>query len=57
MDLKRKIVVVTGAARGIGKTIAREFAEHGSHLALVDLLSDPLKKTAAEAATRRPCFS
>ena len=37
MELKAKTVVVTGAARGIGRAIAARFAERGASLALVDL--------------------
>lgn len=37
MDLKDKVIVITGAARGLGAAMARRLAGHGCHLALVDL--------------------
>lgn len=39
MDLKLrdKIIVVTGSARGIGKSIALEFAKEGANVALIDI--------------------
>ncbi len=45
-------VVVTGAARGIGASIARRFADEGATLALVDLLADELATTAAELGAK-----
>jgi len=36
-SLKDKVVLVTGAARGIGRGIAQAFLEQGCHLALADL--------------------
>lgn len=46
---------ITGAARGIGKAIARKLAENGADLALTDVLADDLAATANEIArdTRR----
>ena len=41
-------MVVTGAARGIGKSIAAEFAAAGSRVVIVDAVTDVLEKTAAE---------
>lgn len=35
-NLKDKVVVITGAASGIGKALATQFAKTGSHLALND---------------------
>ncbi len=49
-DLEGKIVLITGAGRGIGRAIAEEFAQQKSHLMLVDL--DPrVQETAAEIAS------
>ena len=36
IDFKEKIVAVTGAARGIGKTIAERFARQGAHVFVCD---------------------
>ena len=49
-DLEGKIVLVTGASRGIGRAIAEEFAKQKSHLMLVDI-SDSVEETAAEIAS------
>jgi 3-oxoacyl-[acyl-carrier protein] reductase len=34
MNFKQKVVLITGAARGIGRAIARQFAQHGATVAL-----------------------
>ena len=47
-DFAGKIVWITGAARGIGKAMAREFATHGASLALTDVLADELALTSDE---------
>lgn len=47
MQLQGKTVLVTGAARGLGAAMAREFAARGANLALVDLGTDPLAATLA----------
>lgn len=47
-DFAGKIVWITGAARGIGKSIAREFAACGASLALSDVLEAELAAVATE---------
>ena len=47
MGFEGKTAVVTGAARGIGLEIARQLAEGGARVVLVDVLEDQLKEAAA----------
>ena len=48
LKLDRRVVIITGAAAGIGEHSARLFAKEGAHLVLVDLAEEPLTKLAAE---------
>lgn len=48
MDFKDKVVLITGAAGGIGIAAARKFAAQGARLALVDMNLDTLKTAAAD---------
>lgn len=48
LHLKGKIVVVTGAAAGIGKGIANSFVQEGAVVILLDRDEDALAKTKAE---------
>lgn len=50
MKLDGKKGFVTGAARGIGKSTAKAFAEAGADVAVVDLDYEEAKKTAEELA-------
>jgi NAD(P)-dependent dehydrogenase (short-subunit alcohol dehydrogenase family) len=47
-DLKGKVVLITGAASGIGRAAALAFAKEGCRLALVDIDKGELEKLSAE---------
>ena len=44
-----RVAVITGAARGIGRSAALKFARRGMQLVLADVLADELAETAAAA--------
>ena len=50
-DLNNKVVVVTGAASGIGREIARAFARRGARLAVADINEDGLRLIEKELAS------
>ncbi len=50
LNLRDRVVVVTGAASGMGRAIARAAGGEGARLVLSDLDGDRLKTTAAELA-------
>jgi 3-oxoacyl-[acyl-carrier protein] reductase len=58
--LDGKIAIVTGAARGIGQSIAVKLATNGADIALCDLNADWLAETAAKVQAlgrRAECYS
>jgi 3-hydroxybutyrate dehydrogenase len=48
MQLQSKIAIVTGAASGIGKEIARQFVNDGAKVAIADINLDAARAAAAE---------
>lgn len=52
MKLEGKVALVTGAASGIGRSIARLFAEHGAKLVLVDRDEGRLTKVGADLTAK-----
>jgi 3-oxoacyl-[acyl-carrier protein] reductase len=50
MDVRSKTIVVTGAGRGIGRSIAQQLARRGADLALFDLNTSDLAETSALCA-------
>ena len=58
MRLRDKVAVVTGAASGIGKEIAKTFVREGAKVAIADLGFDAAEPTARELdATGRQCVA
>jgi short-subunit dehydrogenase len=51
-DFKDKVVVITGAAHGLGEATARAFASRGSRLALCDIDGDSLQQVKGMLETR-----
>ncbi|MGH3863934.1 SDR family oxidoreductase [Actinokineospora sp.] len=55
-DVKGKVIVITGAARGFGAGLAKRFAARGAKVALVGLEPDVMKKVAAECGPDAAVF-
>ncbi len=51
MRFKEKVVIVTGAAGGIGTAIAQRFAAEGAHVIVTDMNGEGLKATTAAIQT------
>jgi len=54
MDLNNKVIVITGAARGLGAAMAKRLAGAGAKLALVDLNADSSADTAKACESSSP---
>ena len=51
-DLQGQVAIVTGAARGIGRAICLELADHGANIVATDLLADQLNETVAKVLAK-----
>lgn len=45
-NVKNKVIIITGAASGIGKHMAEKFAEYGAHIVVADLNLDQASEVA-----------
>ena len=54
MNLKDKVCIVTGSARGIGESIARRYAADGAKIVIADLDLDAANATAEKIAAETP---
>ncbi|MEN3951107.1 3-hydroxybutyrate dehydrogenase [Iodidimonas sp. SYSU 1G8] len=54
MKLKDKVCIVTGAARGIGETVARRYVAEGARVAIADLELAAAEETAASLTAMGP---
>ena len=52
MKLKDKVAILTGAAQGIGKALARRFAEEGAKVVLCDINPEGIQKVSEELTQR-----
>jgi len=52
LDLKGKVAIVTGGARGIGKSIAIRLASAGANVVVADVLEEIAKSTAEEISQK-----
>jgi 3-oxoacyl-[acyl-carrier protein] reductase len=51
MKLAGTVIAITGAAQGLGRAMAQEFAQQGAHIALLDMQADSLEKAATELSS------
>jgi len=52
MKFENKVAMITGGAQGIGKEIARSFADHGARIVIGDIKEESLKATVEEFQQR-----
>jgi 3-oxoacyl-[acyl-carrier protein] reductase len=54
LNLKNKVVFITGSGKGIGKEIAKVFADEGANIILNDINNEVLSKCAVELSEAYP---
>lgn len=55
MEIKDKVIVITGAAQGLGRTFAIDLANQGARLALVDVNKEKTEETQSLCANADAC--
>lgn len=55
--LKDKVIVITGAARGIGEGVARAYHDEGAIVILTDILTEEIEALAAELGERAHAYT
>jgi 3-oxoacyl-[acyl-carrier protein] reductase len=53
LEIRDKVIVITGAGRGIGRALAQHFAREGARLALLDVNAVELEESAAALGKER----
>jgi NADP-dependent 3-hydroxy acid dehydrogenase YdfG len=48
MDIKDRVVIITGASEGIGLATAKHFAQHGAKVVLAARSADKIQQLASE---------
>lgn len=48
LNLRERVAIVTGGARGIGREVAKTYVEHGAKVLICDILEEEGEKTAKE---------
>ena len=52
-EMKDRVVIVTGASRGIGEAIAKALAAHGAHVIVSSRKAEDCEKVAGEIRQAR----
>lgn len=52
IDLKGKVAVITGSARGIGRSVAEKLAQAGANIVITDILAEVGEKAAEEISAK-----
>lgn len=55
MKLEKRVALITGAARGIGRAIAFELAREGARIMIADIDKEAAEKTAKEIQAKTSC--